>query len=395
MPNRRLYDVNFALAFVCNLCFIMANALMVHFARWVAFLGGDEVTIGWIMGIGAVSGVLVRPLLGRWIDRLGARSIWATGYVLFAVVSLTFLTVDRVGPWIFFLRALLMCAPAMIFISTLAYLTHTTAPDRLAESIGTFGASGFMGIAMGPWLGDMLLAGSQVDRSSTQFTMLFLIAAGLMLLGLTLIPLLRADPPHPEARAAPYFQSLRRYWPGPMLMVCFVFGCFITLMFNFLTRFADVRGLSQVGFWFFTTYGVVALVTRVGLRKLPEQIGNARQVRLGLLVMAAGLFCFWGVSIPAGLMLPAALCGLAHSLIFHPMMSMVVSRFPNHLRGTGSATAFIALDGGVVLGSPVLGFTADTLGFAAMFGLVAVLCLLVIAAVPRIAPAPLPVSESA
>ena len=55
---------------------VVANAMLVHFARWVAFLGGDERDIGWIMSVGAVSAVFLRPWVGSWIDRLGPRRTW-------------------------------------------------------------------------------------------------------------------------------------------------------------------------------------------------------------------------------------------------------------------------------------------------------------------------------
>lgn len=377
-----MYDINFGLAFASNLCFVMANALMVHFARWVTFLGGNELDIGWIMGVGAVGAVVGRPLMGRLIDRLGARAIWAAGNVVFAVTSLAYLGVDQIGPLIYLLRGCQMLAPAMIFTSTLAYLAHTTAPNRLAEGIGSFGASGFLGMAMGPWLGDLLLAAPGTERTETEFQILFCVTAGLMLAGLVLIPVLRADPPHPEGRSAGYFASLKRYWPGALLWICFTFGLCIAITFTFLTRYADVMHFERVGVLYFTTYGLVAFVSRVVLRRLPERLGNPQQVALGLLTMAIGLSSFWLVNHPALLILPAAWCGLAHGIVFHPMIAMVVSRFPASLRGTGSATALLALDAGLVIGSPFLGTIAYYLGYPAMFTVVAVACVLAIGAIP-------------
>ncbi len=70
----RLYDRSFFAAFASMVSFVMGNALMAHYARWISWLGGDVDRIGWIMGTGAIAGLLLRPWLGQWINRVGART---------------------------------------------------------------------------------------------------------------------------------------------------------------------------------------------------------------------------------------------------------------------------------------------------------------------------------
>ena len=49
--QERLYDRNFLIAFASQTCFVGANTLMAHYARWIEFLGGDLRQVGYIMGV--------------------------------------------------------------------------------------------------------------------------------------------------------------------------------------------------------------------------------------------------------------------------------------------------------------------------------------------------------
>ena len=57
--SNRLYDRNFALAISSQTCFVIANTLMAHYARWIDALGGNVRQVGWIMGAGAVLGLVL------------------------------------------------------------------------------------------------------------------------------------------------------------------------------------------------------------------------------------------------------------------------------------------------------------------------------------------------
>ena len=74
--------------------------------------------------------------------------------------------------------------------------------------------------------------------------------------------------------------------------------------------------------------------------------------------------------------IPGIVCGTGHALVFHTMTALAIERFPSKYHGTGSAMALMALDLGVVGGSPVLGLIAPRISFAAMFYSIGSFCLL-------------------
>lgn len=112
----RLYDRNFAFAVASQTCFVIANTLMAHSARWIVFLGGSVRQVGFIMGVGAVLGVILRPWMGQWFNRLGSRTMWLIGFGVFALGSFSNLLVADLST-IYLLRSCLVLGSAIVFAS--------------------------------------------------------------------------------------------------------------------------------------------------------------------------------------------------------------------------------------------------------------------------------------
>ena len=51
-----------------GLLFVIANARLTHYARWVEFLGGTVADVGWVMGLGAGLALVARPWIGQFIN---------------------------------------------------------------------------------------------------------------------------------------------------------------------------------------------------------------------------------------------------------------------------------------------------------------------------------------
>ncbi len=154
----RLYDRNFLIAFVSQMCFVIANTLMAHYARWIEFLGGDLRQVGSIMGAGALLGLILRPWMAQWINRIGARAMWGIGYAAFGCAAMANLWLYDVGWMIYVVRSSLFVGTAIVFTSGLTYISQTAPDHRRTEAIGIFGIGGFFGMLVGPLLGDIFLA---------------------------------------------------------------------------------------------------------------------------------------------------------------------------------------------------------------------------------------------
>ncbi len=121
-------------------CFVIANTLMAHYARWIEFLGGDLRQVGSIMGLGAFLGLLLRPWLAQWINRLGARTMWVVGYGVFAASSIANLVLIEIGPMIYILRSSLFVGTAIVFTSGLTYISQTAPIIDVSRRSGSSGS---------------------------------------------------------------------------------------------------------------------------------------------------------------------------------------------------------------------------------------------------------------
>ena len=189
MTSERLYNRNFNCAVLSQTVFALVNtALLAHYPRWIAYHGGEVDAIGWITGTAMIAGLVLRPWVGQWIDRFGARTIWLCGYTVFAFGSLSNLWIHDLGPAIYFCRALLVVGAAIIFSSSLTYVTHLAPPGRKAEAIGTLGAAAFLGIVFGPLLGELVLS---ADQTRSEFETLFGGSVVLLVLPVSMLMLLQ------------------------------------------------------------------------------------------------------------------------------------------------------------------------------------------------------------
>ena len=224
--EERLYDGNFVLAIVAQTLFTLSNTLMAHYNRWIEFLGGNLEQIGWIMGVGSVLAPLLRPSMGLLMNRIGTRATWSLGFFLFGVGSLGNLWIIDLNWTIYLLRSCLVVGAAVVFNSSLTYITLTTPVRRRTEAIGILGAGGFLGMLLGPFLGDLILAGDV--RTAGRFDFLFVVTTVALVVPALLVSCLRRPPLTPQKsslRIGEFVRTVWIYWPGTILLCCLAFIC--------------------------------------------------------------------------------------------------------------------------------------------------------------------------
>jgi MFS family permease len=378
----RLYDRNFLIAFVSQTCFVISNTLMAHYARWIEFLGGDLRQVGSIMGAGALLGLILRPWMAQWINRIGARAMWGIGYAAFGCAAMANLWLYDLGWMIYVVRSSLFVGTAIVFTSGLTYISQTAPDHRRTEAIGIFGIGGFFGMLVGPLLGDIFLA----DRERGNFVTLFVVATLANVLPAIGLYFLRPTESegtrtNSSVRLAEFLSLTRRHWPGMILLVDFAFGVCMSAPFIFLASFIDSanlqkEGVSVIGL-FFMCYAGLGIIVRLSSRRLPDRIGSRKVLLAGMFFMTIGMCCFGLVDAQHAwlIVIPAVLSGTGHSLMFHTMVSLTLETFPRAVRGTGSALALIMLDLGTLLGAPILGLIGEYFGFGVLFGSIGVFCL--------------------
>ncbi len=353
-PEIHVYGRPFWCTYLGNTALMIAFAMMYRYADFVLYLGGNEWTLGRIVGVGTIGGLAMRLFQGYGIDHFGPRRIWLWSLVGFVVSMLGHMSITSDdGPAIYLLRMLYTTSFAGAAGASITSVSRCLPLPRMAEVIGMLGTSGFIGMALGPQLGDYFCGGEQITRGD--LNAMFGVAALLGVISFVLAELAtRADAP-PRRRKRPHlFWLLRRYHPGFVLVLGALLGVGFTIPTTFLPTFIKELGIARTG-PYFIVYSVTAFVARVATRRMPSLVGVRPMIYLGLGSMVASLLAYLPVRTEWGLLVPAAFAGIAHAVLFPAVTAQGSFAFPNRYRGLGTTVMLAMLDLGAFVGAPLIG----------------------------------------
>lgn len=371
-----VYNRTFWLAYVANLLLVCANTVTFRFAEFVHFLGGSEEQTGGIIRAGVVGSILIRLTLARDLDRLGVRRMWIGSSLLFLVGCGFLLESTSVGWELYVARIAFAIGLAAMFACSNVHVQHRAPLHRRTELIASLGSSGFLGMILGAQVGDLLFESMPRDR--TLFLCLFGLTTlfGICYLGIVTV-ITREDEQIHQPDTPPPWTLLRRYWPGPVVLVALVVGAGFVLTTVFLTRQATELGLVGVR-TYFTCYALSAFSFRVASRTWSRTMGRHRMILCGLAGHAVGFLLLQRISAEWHFVMPALSGGFGHALLFPCIVSLGSERFPASYRGSGTTLILGFIDvGGAICAQP-MGWVIDHYGFSPLYLGAAGVCLTVL-----------------
>ncbi len=338
---------------------------------FIRALGGDELTIGLVLGVGLAVSVALRPAVGALLDRVGRRRVLLWSGAANVASFPPFLLLDRTGPWLYVLATLHLVVGGALFASYFTYAADLVPAGRRVEGIAIFGVAGMAPNGLGPWLGEALIA-------RAGYPGFFLAATGFALVSLALTTLVEEHIPasaHPvdqPSRAAG--RELRRLVLRggllPVLAATALFGAGINAAFYFVAPFTRDLGIARAA-PFFAAYASTTIVLRIFGRRLPDRVGAHPIVVPSFAVFALGLAALCLLPQPGMLVVAGVACGAGHGSLFPVLNGLAVTRTPARLHGSVVSLYTAALDGGAVLGTPLCGAIARSAGYRAMFATMA------------------------
>ncbi|HUY31393.1 MAG TPA: MFS transporter [Pirellulales bacterium] len=344
----------FWLTYGANSLMMVAISLLFRYGDYINCLGGTELELGWIVCAGMVGSLAMRLAQGVGIDTYGPRRIWLWSSAFFIASCAGHLVVrDIHDTLLYVLRIVYQTSVAGFFGASITYISGRAPVARMAEVVGTLGTSGFIGMVLGPLLGDELLRGATIARG--QVDRMFLAAAGLGLVSFVLSWLAtHGHPLPPRRKRAPLFWLLRRYHPGAVLLTGVAMGFGLGLPGVFLSRYAAELGIHKLRL-FFGLYACIAFFTRLAIRRMPERHGVRPMILIGLASLSLGMLLFPLVKVDWQFVFPALFIGAAHALLFPAVIAGGSGAFPARYRGLGTTVMLATFDLGNLIGAPVIG----------------------------------------
>ncbi|HEY7174512.1 MAG TPA: DHA2 family efflux MFS transporter permease subunit [Micromonosporaceae bacterium] len=390
---------------------VVTNALPVIRVKLGAGLEGLEWTVNAYTLSFAVF-LLTGAALG---DRFGRRRLFAIGLSIFTAASAAAAMAPNIGTLVT-ARAVQGLGGAIAMPLTLTLLASVVPAARRGVAFGVWGATGGLGVALGPVIG-----GAITEYSSWQW--IFWVNVPI---GIALLPILtrvresrggagRLDPIGTTLITLGLFgvvfgvvRGNGHGWTSTQVLASLIAGGLLILAFLGWERrapapmvplhlfrnrgFALTNAVSMV--MSFGMFGAVFLSAQflqtvqgyspleAGVRTLPwtampviaaplsgllsDRIGARRIVGIGLVLQAAGiawLATVSSVTVPYSHLVPSfVLAGLGMGLFFAPIARLVIDFAPTNMQGVASGTSNALRQLGTVLGVAVLGAVFSAVG---------------------------------
>ncbi|HYH92202.1 MAG TPA: MFS transporter [Candidatus Saccharimonadales bacterium] len=359
----RLFTPTFAVLFAAALAFFAAGSVVLPVASRFATgpLGADAVGVGISIGAFAVAALVLRPVVGWASDRFGRRPLLLGGCLL-TVAALALHLVSTTLPIFIAARSLLGVGEAFFLIAALAAISDLAPPERQGEGINIGSLSLYVGLAIGPALGETVL---EVGG----FTAVWLVAGALAVVATLLswfvpetAPVARRDDPRPRTSGGRLFHPAGLF-PG-FLILTGAWG--MAGFFAFLPLHVDTLGIQNSGLPF-AIYAVIVIGLRLVFAKLPDQVGPARLSGAALAATAVGLAILGMVPGLLGLYAGTVVFAVGVAFMFPGLLAVAVARVDETERGTVVGTTSVFLDLSFGLAPSLLGLAAGTVGFSGTF----------------------------
>jgi MFS family permease len=322
----------------------------------IVVLGGSHAQIGWLFAVMTGVAMVLRPQVGGWTDRYGARAVMLPGAAVL-VLTMVALNFAATPAALISLMAGLGIANALISTTGSVVVASESPPARRGEALSLYYVASSVGVATGPVAGFALAAAGGIALDFAVVTALSLVTGALVLA-------LRTPPGDPAAPGARGRLWSRHAVAASVALIVITTGH--STVYAFLPLHAAAAGLGSAA-WFFPLMSGCTIACRFLLRRASDRFGRPRVLAPALVLIALGNAILALPPTIASLVAGAALLGTGNSMLYPTLVALVVDRTPPAERGLAIGTLSGAWDVGVFIGSPLIALLVETRGFPAGF----------------------------
>jgi MFS family permease len=343
-------------------------------------LGADPALGGLLVSLAAFVSIGAMPLAGLLSDRVGPRRVLLCSGLL-AAAGLGVVLVALSIPSLAVSRVVFGAGNAATATALTAWVVAEAPVAQRSRALGLFGLAVWVGLALGPVLGESLFR-------SVGHQAVWVVTIGIQLVGLAVALLVRGGraPVHTTEvrRAGAGVASVLRavVRPGAAGLVAWAAEGFMIafLIQHLVDHGVDGQGVLGAANVFAVFAGSVVGV-RLLLGGLPDRLGPVRTARAALVVLAAGLVVLAVAHDFPTAAVGAVLVGAGYSPLFPTLTVLATRRLDDRTRATGVGVFSAVTSAGYAVGSLVGGLLVSTVGSG---WALAVLAALQLAAVPAL-----------
>lgn len=357
-----LFTRAFVTLAIAELAYFTAAGLMIPVTPLFAAgpLGATEVGVGLTVGAFSVTALILRPIAGRMADRRGRRPLLIGGAVLFALTTAAHAATTDLAVLVG-LRLILGVAEAFFFVAGFAMLADLAPRNRAGEALSFNSLALYLGVAFGPFIGELLL-----DVGG--FELAWMGGAALALAGGALATTIPERWVRPAANA-PTSPLIHRGALGPALGL-FTGVAGMAGFLAFVALYAQDLGMDGSRL-VLLVFGLIVVGCRIVFAKLPDRVPAYRLAAAALVFITAGLAVASLIRTPSGLVAAAAIMAIGVAFVTPAFFAALLRRVQPSERGAAMGTVSIFLDLAFGGGPMLLGLVAGAATIPAAFAVAA------------------------
>lgn len=324
-------------------------------------IGADESTIGMVTGIFVVSAISIRPITGIMLDRIGRKSIFLIGLIIFIISVLSYNFISSLAIILLF-RFIHGFGWGMANTASNTIASDIIPKTRFGEGMGYFGLSASLSMALGPAIGLFLI-------ENFDFKAVFYLAGLLAIVSFIMSFSIEYKEGEKE-KTKDKLVLFEKSSITPSIIMFFLTITYGTVV-SFISIYAPEKGIENIGL-FFTVYAVSILLTRPIFGKIIDKFGFDYLMIPGIILVIISMVALSFAKTLAVFILIGLIYGIGFGACQACLQTMAVIDAPPDNRGAANATFFTGFDSGIGIGSIIYGYLASNLGYSRMYLLAAI-----------------------
>ena len=344
------FFVQFSLA---SVFFILIPTLPIYLSK----SGSNEIEIGILIGIFAVSSLVLRPFVGRALLKVPEKKFLIVGALLYALTSVAYLLAPPFWPF-FTVRVFHGIGYAISFTAIMTFIGNISPEAHRGQILGYFFLSYNISGALAPSLGMLLI-------NHFSFTILFLVCLGLSLCALLITNQLgrRQVAPLEDSSIEDGFFLSRKALPPSI--IAFFFSFIWGALTAFFALYATNCGVVNPGL-FFTTVAMMLILGRTLGGKILDLYSREKVILPCLTTYILSMVILAFSKTILMFILVAAIWGIGHAFLFPSLVAYILDH-AGPSRGPAMGTFTFFGDLGMCLGPVIMGFIIHATSYQTMF----------------------------
>lgn len=323
------------------------NLILPELNNYIELLDGAHLK-GLTIGLFTISAGISRPFSGKLSDTIGRKKVMLIGILTSIIVCTLYPLSTFASVWFFLLLRFLHGFSNGFYATGASALITDILPENMrGRGMGLWGTFISLGFGFGNGLSSSITSLSGING-------LFFAAALLAAMAWLLLLSVKETLPDPRSFQRRLLlikkDEIVERNVTPVAVVMFLSAICSGIIFVLSPDIAEFLHIENKG-WFFIWYVVTTIGMRLFMGKLSDRFGRRETLLTGMILLVVSMVMIGLANNIFWFTLSALLFGVATGITSPTIFAWTADLSPDHRRGIGTGTMFIALEFGILFGS--------------------------------------------